>query len=214
MFKTNSVIPVSIYQRDHSIGNGIDNYMLALGGELGAQVDYIITKENLNYEEQQQLIDQMLLDGIESLYEATKDDVEDYYEQYIHYSYCRYSTKLSHFLKNDIDKSTLDLCNLEKSLCYRKFENHKIKSNIFQKIFINQKDILAFKIDLDNDFQKKIEYARDVTYSYAKIEEVELLEHAIIFGIEQRYIKTLKSQNEYREEDFDYTSIMSYMFED
>jgi len=65
---------------------------------------------------------------------------------------------------------------------------------------------VAFKVDLSKDFKKKLKRARDVTYSYGKIEEVELLEHAIILGIEQRYIETLKLMNEYVEQDFNYVT--------
>ena len=206
MFKTKTVVPVSIYQRDHSIGNGIDNYMLALGAELGYQVDYIIKKENLNLEEQQQLIDQIILDGIEALVEATKDEIDDYYEAYINHAFSRFQYKLSHFLNYEIDKVILMFCDLEKKSCYRKFGNNKTKSNIYQKIFIDQKDILAFKVDLSKDLHEKLKFARKVTYIYGKIEKVELLEHAIILGIEQRYIETLKLMNEYVEEHFDYES--------
>ena len=206
MFKTKSVIPISIYQRDHSTGNGIDSYMLALGAELGFQVDYIITKNNLNYEEQQQLLDQMILEGIDALFEATKDRIEDYYEEYINHAFSRFQYKLSHFLNYEIDKMVLSYCDLEKKSCYRRLGNSKTKPNIYQKICIDQKDIVAFKVDLSKDFKKKLKRARDVTYSYGKIEEVELLEHAIILGIEQRYIETLKLMNEYVEQDFNYVT--------
>jgi hypothetical protein len=206
MFKNKRVIPISIYQRDHKVGNGIDNYMLALGTDLGAQVDYIIKQENLNYEEQQQLLDQMILDGIDALFEATKDRIEDYYEEYINHAFSRFQYKLSHFLNYEIDKMILSYCDLEKKSCYRRFGNSKTKSNIYQKICIDQKDIVAFKVDLSKDFKKKLKRARDVTYSYGKIEEVELLEHAIILGIEQRYIETLKLMNEYVEQDFNYVT--------
>ena len=206
MFKNKRVIPISIYQRDHKVGNGIDNYMLALGTDLGAQVDYIIKQENLNYEEQQQLLDQMILDGIDALFEATKDRIEDYYEEYINHAFSRFQYKLSHFLNYEIDKMILSYCDLEKKSCYRRFGNSKTKTNIYQKICIDQKDIVAFKVDLSKDFKKKLKRARDVTYSYGKIEEVELLEHAIILGIEQRYIETLKLMNEYVEQDFNYVT--------
>jgi hypothetical protein len=206
MFKNKRVIPISIYQRDHSVGNAIDNYTLALGSELGAQVDYIIKKENLNYEEQQQLLDQMILEGIDALFEATKDRIEDYYEEYINHAFSRFQYKLSHFLNYEIDKMILSYCDLEKKSCYRRFGNSKTKTNIYKKICIDQKDIVAFKVDLSKDFKKKLKRARDVTYSYGKIEEVELLEHAIILGIEQRYIETLKLMNEYVEQDFNYVT--------
>jgi hypothetical protein len=206
MYRTKRVIPSSIYQRDNSVGNGIDNYTLALGSELGAQVDYIIKKENLNYEEQQQLLDQMILDGIDALFEATKDRIEDYYEEYINHAFSRFQYKLSHFLNYEIDKMILSYCDLEKKSCYRRLGNSKTKPNIYQKICIDQKDIVAFKVDLSKDFKKKLKRARDVTYSYGKIEEVELLEHAIILGIEQRYIETLKLMNEYVEQDFNYVT--------
>jgi hypothetical protein len=50
-------------------------------------------------------------------------------------------------------------------------------------------------------------------YYYAKIDEIQLLELAIIDSIERRYIETLKAQNEYVEEDFDYALLTGYIFE-
>jgi hypothetical protein len=212
MFKNKRVIPISIYQRDHKVGNGIDNYMLALGTDLGAQVDYIIKQENLNYEEQQQLIDQIILDGIEIVHEVTVDQCEDYYEFINHASY-RFRYKLNHFLKYEIDRYSLEMCDLQKRYCYNNTANKQIKSNVYQKLLIDQKDILAFKIDLDKDLHKKLENALKALYYYAKIDEIQLLELAIIDSIERRYIETLKAQNEYVEEDFDYALLTGYIFE-
>lgn len=212
MFKNKRVIPISIYQRDHSIGNGIDNYMLALGTDLGAQVDYIIKQENLNYEQQQQLIDQMILDGIETVHQATVDQSEDYYE-FINHAYYRFHYKLNHFLKYEIDRYSLEMCDLRKRYCYNNCENKQIKSNVYQKLLIDQKDILAFKIDIDKDLHKKLKDAAKALYYHAKISEIQLFELALIDSIERRYIETLKTQNEYVEEDFDYAFLTGYMFE-
>ena len=212
MFKNKRVIPISIYQRDHKVGNGIDNYTLALGSELGAQVDYIIKNENLNYEQQQQLIDQMILDGIETVHEATVDQNEDYYE-FINHAYYRFKYKLSHFLKYKTDPYSLEMCDLRKRDCYNNCANKQIKSNVYQKLLIDQKDILAFKIDIDKDLHKKLKDAAKALYYHAKISEIQLLELALIDSIERRYIETLKTQNEYVEEDFDYAFLTGYMFE-
>ena len=212
MFKNKRVIPISIYQRDHSVGNGIDNYTLALGSELGVQVDYIIKKENLNYEQQQQLIDQMILDGIETVHQATVDQSEDYYE-FINHAYYRFHYKLSHFLKYEIDEHSLIMCDLEKRYCYNNCENKQIKSNVYQKLLIDQKDILAFKIDLDKDLHKKLNDALETLYHHAKISEIQLLELALIDSIERRYIETLKTQNEYVEEHFDYESASEDLYD-
>mgnify|MGYP006279178917 CR=1 FL=1 len=212
MFRTNRVIPISVYQRDHSIGNGIDNYRLALGAELNSQVDYIIKQEKLNCEEQQQLIDQMILDGIETVHEATVDQSEDYYE-FINHAYYRFHYKLNHFLKYEIDRYSLEMCDLEKRYCYNNWENKQIKSNVYQKILIDQKDIVAFKIDLAKNLHRKLQNARIALCDHADISEIQLLELAIIDAIEQRYIETLKSQNEYRSEDFDYAFLTGYTFE-
>ena len=212
MFKNKRVIPISIYQRDHKVGNGIDNYTLALGSELGAQVDYIIKNENLNYEQQQQLIDQMILDGIETVHEATVDQNEDYYE-FINHAYYRFQYKLSHFLKYKTDPYTLEMCDLRKRDCYNNCANKQIKSNVYQKLLIDQKDIVAFKIDLAKNLHKKLQNARIALCVHADINEIQLLELALIDSIERRYIETLKTQNEYVEEDFDYALLTGYMFE-
>ena len=212
MFKNKRVIPISTYQRDHKVGNGIDNYMLALGSELGAQVDYIIKNENLNYEQQQQLIDQMILDGIETVHEATVDQNEDYYE-FINHAYYRFQYKLSHFLKYKTDPYVLEMCDLQKRDCYNNCRDKQIKSNVYQKLLIDQKDIVAFKIDLAKNLHKKLQNARIALCVHADINEIQLLELALIDSIERRYIETLKTQNEYVEEGFDYAFLTGYVFE-
>jgi hypothetical protein len=105
------------------------------------------------------------------------------------------------------------MCDLQKRYCYNNTANKQIKSNVYQKLLIDQKDILAFKIDLDKDLHKKLENALKALYYYAKIDEIQLLELAIIDSIERRYIETLKAQNEYVEEDFDYAFLTGYTFE-
>ncbi len=212
MYRTKRVIPSSIYQRDNSVGNGRDNYTLALGSELGAQVDYIIKKENLNYEEQQQLIDQIILDGIETVHQATADQNEDYYE-FINHAYYRFHYKLNHFLKYEIDQYSLEMCDLDKRYCYNNCRDKQIKSNVYQKLLIDKKDIVAFKIDLAKNLHRKLQNARIALCVHANISEIQLLELAIIDAIEQRYIEILKSQNEYRSEDFDYAFLTGYTFE-
>jgi hypothetical protein len=200
MFKTDSNINVTIFKRDHSIGNGVEKYTLALGSDLGDMVDYIIKENDFNDAEQQQFIDQMIHEGIEALHDATKNEIDDQYINYLCTS-SLYSVekKRTHLLNYKIDKKTLGWCDLCKKMLYLAIKNKKNKSISYQKIFIKEGGILAFLVELDDDLQKKVEYAKEVVEAYDDLNESELLELAIIHSIEQRYIETLKPENQYLE---------------
>jgi hypothetical protein len=120
MLRTKSNVNVTIFNRNHSIGNGIEKYTLALGPDLAGLVDYIIKKNDLNDEDQQQqLIDELIRDAIEALIKLTEDNIDDQYVNYL----CTSSLgsvekKRSHLLNYQIDRETLRWCDLCKNMLY------------------------------------------------------------------------------------------------
>ena len=203
MSKINSDISVSIYRTNYS-SSGIENYMLALGPDIGQLVDYIISVnkiDNDDEEQQQKLIDEIILESIETLHEATQNEID---EQYINYlctsSLYSIEKKRSHFLNYDVDRETLRWCDVGKTMSYFFVENEDNEFISYQKIYQNDKDILAFKIELDDDLRTKLESARENTESIKHISECELLDLAIIHSIERRYIETVKAPSKTEEE--------------
>jgi hypothetical protein len=192
MFKSKSDINVSVYRTNYS-STGIDNYMLAFGPDLGDKVDYIIKENDFNDEDQQQkLIDELILEGIEALVKASGDNID---EQYINYlctsSLYSVEKKRTHLLNYEIDRETLRWCEVGKSMLYASIENEDSEFVSYQKINLNEKDILAFKIELDDDLRTKLENAQENIKKFEDISECELLDLAIVDAIEKRYVQTV-----------------------
>ena len=193
MFKTDSNINVTIFKRDHSIGNGVEKYTLALGSDLGELVDYIIKENDFNDEDQQQkLIDELILEGIEALVKASGDNIDDQYINYLCTS-SLYSVekKRTHLLNYEIDRERLRWCEVGKDMLYASIENEDSEFVSYQKIYLNEKDILAFKIELDDDLRTKLENAQENIKKFKDISECELLDLAIVDAIEKRYVQTV-----------------------
>jgi hypothetical protein len=178
--------------------------MLALGPDLGLLVDYIISMNKINNddeEQQQKLIDEIILESIEALHAATQNEID---EQYVNYlctsSLYSLEKKRTHLLNYEIDRETLRWCDVGKAMSYFFVENKDNEFISYQKIYQNDKDILAFKIELDDDLRTKLENARKNIEGFKDISECELLDLAIIHSIEQRYIETMKAPSK-NEED-------------
>jgi hypothetical protein len=167
--------------------------MLAFGPDLGDKVDYIIKENDFNDEDQQQkLIDELILEGIEALVKASGDNID---EQYINYlctsSLYSVEKKRTHLLNYEIDRETLRWCEVGKSMLYASIENEDSEFVSYQKINLNEKDILAFKIELDDDLRTKLENAQENIKKFEDISECELLDLAIVDAIEKRYVQTV-----------------------
>ena len=192
MFKSKSDMNVSVYRTNYST-TGIENYMLALGPDLEGLVDYIIKENDFNDEDQQQkLIDELILEGIEALVKASGDNID---EQYINYlctsSLYSVEKKRTHLLNYEIDRETLRWCEVGKDMLYASIENEDSEFVSYQKIYLNEKDILAFKIELDDDLRTKLENAQENIKKFKDISECELLDLAIVDAIEKRYVQTV-----------------------
>lgn len=194
MFKSKSDMNVSVYRTNYSI-RGIKNYMLALGPDLGLLVDYIISMNKINNddeEQQQKLIDEIILESIEALHAATQNEID---EQYVNYlctsSLYSLEKKRTHLLNYEIDRETLRWCEVGKDMLYASIENEDSEFVSYQKIYLNEKDILAFKIELDDDLRTKLENAQENIKKFKDISECELLDLAIVDAIEKRYVQTV-----------------------
>jgi hypothetical protein len=76
-------------------------------------------------------------------------------------------------------------------MLYASIENEDSEFVSYQKINLNEKDILAFKIELDDDLRTKLENAQENIKKFEDISECELLDLAIVDAIEKRYVQTV-----------------------